>query len=190
MYTVSCAERKITGESTTWMPYIILITACHGRVHEIKAKRHRRNLKSDWRTKRTGKKRVWNRVFGCWSGQIGTNRLFWVVGRDVGFSVSKSGTVPTRSGRLASMGGRPDELTWRNVHVHFSKWDEQKLPFYRKCHFAVDMKGLFCACWGRQPLLQTERQGCWQGPLLITKIGFWGHLQWDRQNSTAKMFCL
>ena len=89
MYTVSCAQRKITGERTTWMPYVMLIFCLDNCLPRTgtwkKAKRHRRNLNSDWRTRRTGKKRAWNRVLGCWSGQIGTNRLFWVVGRDVGF---------------------------------------------------------------------------------------------------------
>ena len=55
--------------------------------------------------------------------------------------------------------------------MFISRNGRTEVAVYRKCHFAVDMKGLFCACCGRQPLLQTERQGCWQGLLLITKIG-------------------
>ena len=57
------------------------------------------------------------------------------------------------------------------MFMFISRNGQTEVAVYRKCHFAVDMKGLFCACWGRQPLLQTERQGCWQGLLLITKIG-------------------
>ena len=50
-----------------------------------------------------------NLCFGCLSGQIGKNRLLGVVGRDVGFGCPNQdrpdeiGTVPTRSGPLASM---------------------------------------------------------------------------------------
>ena len=53
----------------------------------------------------------------------------------------------------------------------FLEMDEQKLPFTVSVTCCWHEGPFFCACWGRQPLLQTERQGCWQGLLLITKIG-------------------
>ena len=49
--------------------------------------------------------------------------------------------------------------------------DEQKLPFTVSVTLLLTWRAFFCACWGRQPLLQTERQDCWQGLFLITKIG-------------------
>ena len=64
MYTVSCAQRKITGEWTTCRVNALLyrffcLDNCLARTGTWKmAKRHRRNLNSDWRTKRTSKKRV------------------------------------------------------------------------------------------------------------------------------------
>ena len=49
--------------------------------------------------------------------------------------------------------------------------DEQKLPFTVSVTLLLTWRACFCAIWGRQPLLHTERQGCWQGLRLITKIG-------------------
>ena len=94
MYTVSCAQRKITGEWTTWMPFytdfFVWITACHGRVHEkwpkdteetwIPTEQQREQAKSGYKT-----------VF--WA-LIGTNQdESAFLGRRVGrrVSVSKSG---------------------------------------------------------------------------------------------------
>ena len=67
--------------------------------------------------------------------------------------------------------------SWQEgTFMFISRNRRTEVAVHRKCHFAVDMKGLFCTCWGRQPLLQNEHQGWWQGLLLITKIGSSEHI--------------
>ena len=85
VYTDFCLENRLP-RTGTWK----------------KAKRHRRTLNSEWRTKRTGKswfKIVFLGVDRDKSGRIG---FFGSSGGTSGFGL-QIGTVPTRSGRLASM---------------------------------------------------------------------------------------
>ena len=129
-----------------------------------KAKRHRRNLNSDWRTKRTGKKQVYNHVFGRWSGQNGTNRLFWVVRRDVGFR------SPYRD--------CPDEIGTVGKYV-FRVYIQQKCGSYRHTHeemvkgkntqkYTISMDFYYCVCF-------------WPGKCLVTR---------EMSDSEAERTCL
>ena len=75
--------------------------------------------------------------------------------------------------------------------MFISRNGRTEVAVYRKCHFAVDMKGLFLFL-----LRSTAPSAEWTSGLLAGATFdyknwlFWAHLQWDRQNSTAKMFCL
>ena len=93
--------RRMNNLNALSYRFFVWITACHGRVHEKWPK----DTEETWiptEEQRKQAKAGLKPCFGRWSGQIGTNRLFWVIGRDVGFGL-QIGTVPARTGRLASM---------------------------------------------------------------------------------------
>ena len=135
----------------------------------IKAKRHRRNLKSDWRTKRTGKKRVWNRVFGCWSGQIGTNRLFWVVGRDVGFR-SPNRDCPDEIGTVGKHGRPSRRVDMKERSCSFLEMDEQKLPFTVSVTLLLTWRAFFVPVEVDSPFCRLNVRAVGRGHFWLQKL--------------------
>ena len=83
-------------------------------------------------------------------------------------------------------------VSWQEGKFMFiSRNGRTEVAVHRKCVFAVDMKGLFCTFWGRQSQAAEWTSGLVAGATFDYKNRlFWAHLQWDRQNSTAKLFCL
>ena len=95
--------------------FFVWITVYHGRVHEKRpiCKKHRRNLNSDWKTREQAKSRFKIVFWGVDRDKTGRIGFFGSSGGTSGFGL-QIGSVPTRSGRLASM---PYERGWESTVV-------------------------------------------------------------------------
>ena len=114
MYTVFCAQRKITGEWTTWLPYIF-----GGRVHQKRPK----DTEETWIPTEEQREQAKAGLKPCFWALIGTNRgrigFFGSSGGTSGFGL-QIGTVPARSGRLASM-----RTSTGFASSRFSRWQSE-----------------------------------------------------------------
>ena len=80
--------------------------------------------------------------------------------------------------------------SWQEGPTMLISWHGRtEVAVHRKCHYAVDMKGLFWTCEIDSPSAEWT-SGLVPGATFDYKnLLIWAHLQWDWQNSTGKIVC-